>query len=175
MRNAMHDRLTTVYGARWYDNLNILDDRSLKAIREAKRRASRGLAVGAPPTPGKVVSEMSFGVWVALLDRGGHSTVAGKVRYRETLWLPALRDAFPFGPGHQKKTNRGLRTVQSLRNRIGHHEKIFSEPFKDTDLTLDALHQHCLDVAGWISVDIANWVTITSRVQNILATRPSNP
>lgn len=71
MRNAMHDRLSHAYGPTWYDNQAILDDRSLRAIREAKRRAARGLEAGAAPTPGKVISEMSFGVWVALLDRGG--------------------------------------------------------------------------------------------------------
>lgn len=98
-------------------------------------------------------------LWVALLDRGGHSTHEGRqLRYHDTLWLPALQHAFPSGPGHQKKTNRGLRTVQSLRNRIGHHEKVFKVPFKDTRLTLPGLHQHCLDVTGWISFDVEVWV-----------------
>ena len=96
----------------------------------------------------------SFGVWVALLDRGGQSSSqAGRLRYHDTLWAPALQHAFPAGPGHQRKTNRGLRVVQSLRNRVGHHEKIFNEPFKDTQFTLSGLHQHCLQVAGWVSTD----------------------
>lgn len=173
MRNAMHDQLTRSFGAHWYDEASILDDRSLRAVREAKRRASRGLPSGAYPSPGKVVSEMSFGVWVALLDRGGHSTHEGRqLRYHDTLWLPALQHAFPSGPGHQKKTNRGLRVVQSLRNRIGHHEKIFKEPFKETSLTLPTLHQHCLDATGWISGDVASWVSASSRVPAVLAAKP---
>ncbi|MBS1836074.1 MAG: hypothetical protein JST64_00095 [Actinobacteria bacterium] len=175
MRNAMHDRLSDAYGPTWYDDQSILDDRSLKAIREAKRRAARGLPAGATPTPGKVVSEMSFGVWVALLDRGGRSTVAGqRLLYHDTLWLPALQHAFPAGPGHQRRTNRGLRTVQSLRNRIGHHEKIFKEPFKDTQLTLADLHDHCIDVTGWISAEAATWATSISRVPELLTRRPSS-
>lgn len=175
MRNAMHDRLSDAYGPTWYENRLILDDRSLKAISEAKRRAARGLATGVAPTPGKVVSEMSFGVWVALLDRGGQSTAVGqRLRYHDTLWLPALQHAFPAGPGHQRKTNRGLRTVQSLRNRIGHHEKIFKEPFKDTQLTLADLHDHCIQVTGWISADAATWAMNISRVPELLDRRPTS-
>jgi hypothetical protein len=85
-RNAMHDRVTSAYGARWYDNTAILDDRSLGVIREAKRRASRGLARSTPLSPGKVVSEMSFGAWVSLLDQGGKSTTLNRrLRYHDTL------------------------------------------------------------------------------------------
>ncbi|MBK9561189.1 MAG: hypothetical protein IPO44_17055 [Candidatus Microthrix sp.] len=178
MRNAMHDRLTEAYDDRWYDNQSILDDRSLKAVGIAKSRAGRGLPAGAAPTPGKVVGEMSFGNWVALLDRGGDSTHEGcRLRYHDTLWLPALRYAFPSGLGHQRKTNQGLRAVQTLRNRIGHHEPIFKEPFKDTRLSLAGLHQHCLDVTGWISADLSIWVTNTSRVPTVLTSRPpiANP
>jgi hypothetical protein len=173
-RNAMHDQLTSAYGARWYDNTAIVDDRSLNVIREAKRRASRGIPKSTPLSPGKVVSEMSFGAWVSLLDQGGYSTAQRRrLRYHDTLWLPALQHAFPNGPAHQKKTNRGLRTVQSLRNRIGHHEKIFHEPFKDTQLTLQALHSHCLEVTGWVSPDAEAWVAASSRVVAVLAQRPA--
>lgn len=173
-RNAMHDQLTGTYGERWYDNTAILDDRSLGVIREAKRRASRGLPKSTPLSPGKVVSEMSLGAWVSLLDQGGYSTSQGRrLRYHDTLWLPALQHAFPGGPAHQRKTNRGLRTVQSLRNRIGHHEKIFNEPFKDTQLTLQALHAHCLEVTGWVSPDAKAWVAGCSRVVAVLAQRPA--
>jgi hypothetical protein len=173
-RNAMHDQLTGAFGARWYDNTAILDDRSLGVVREAKRRASRGLPRSTPLSPGKVVSEMTFGAWVSLLDQGGHSTTEHRrLRYHDTLWLPALQQAFPGGPAHQKKTNRGLRTVQSLRNRIGHHEKIFNEPFKGTQLSLGALHAHCLDVTGWVSPDAEAWVTASSRVDAVLGQRPA--
>lgn len=175
MRNAMHDRLSDAYGPVWYDNRTILDDRSLRAIGEAKRRAARGLANGVEPTPSKVVSEISFGVWVALLDRGGQSTAVGqRLRYHDTLWLPALQHAFPAGPGHQRKTNRGVRIVQSLRNRIGHHEKVFKEPFKDSQLTLAELHDHCIHVTGWISADAAAWATSISRVPELLTRRPTS-
>lgn len=173
-RNAMHDQLTGVYGVHWYDDAAVLDDRSLRVIREAKSNARRGLPKSAPLSPGKVVSEMSFGAWVALLDQGGDSTAKGRrLRYHDTLWLPALQHAFPGGPGHQKKTNRGLRTVQRLRNRIGHHEKIFNEPFKDTKLALPALHAHCLDVTAWASPDAKAWIAASSRVVAVLAERPA--
>jgi len=174
VRNAMNDQLTAVCGARWYDNTAVLDDRSLSAVREAKRRAARGVPTASPLSPGKVISEMSFGSWVAFLDQGGRSAAQGRrLRYHDTLWTPALQHAFPAGPGHQRKTNRGLRTIQSLRNRIGHHEKIFNEPFKDTQLTLQALHAHCLDVTRWASPDAKAWVAASSRVIAVLAQRPA--
>lgn len=106
--------------------------------------------------------------------QGRHSTAVGqRLRYHDTLWLPAVQHAFPAGPGHQRKTNRGLRIVQSLRNRIGHHEKIFKEPFKDTDFTLPQRHDHCIAVAGWISTDAANWAAIITRVPPLLERRPA--
>lgn len=173
VRNAMNDQLTAAYGPRWYEDSTILDDRSRAAVREAKRRASRGVPPATALSPGKVVSEMSFGVWVALLDQGGQSTAQGRrLRYHDTLWTPGLQHAFPAGLGHQRKTNRGLRTVQSLRNRIGHHEKIFSEPFKDSGLSLAALHDHCLDVGGWVSSDARAWMAAVSRVPITLGVRP---
>lgn len=173
VRNSMHDRLTAAYGERWFNNTSILDDRSLRTMRQAEVRARRGSASGRAPTAGRVVSEITFGGWVALLDKGGSSVAAGrKLRYHDTLWLPALAAAFPSGPGHQKKTNSGLRVVQSVRNRIAHHEKIFQEPFKDTRLDLVDLHEHCLDVARWVSVDVGIWASGATRVPDVLARRP---
>lgn len=64
--------------------------------------------------------------------------------------------------------------MQSRRNRIGHHEKVIKEPFKDTQLTLAELHDHCIEVTGWISADAATWATSISRVPDLLARRPAS-
>lgn len=172
LRNAMHNELAVVYGDRWFDNPKILDDRSLAAIRKARQRARRSSKATNPP-PGKVISEITFGAWVALLDQGGHSTELGdKIKYQATLWDPALRQAFPNGPHHRKKTNRGLRDVQMLRNRISHHEKIFSDSHSWTERTLEQLYEHCTTVAGWISTDAQAWVSAINRFESVMQEKP---
>ncbi len=68
------------------------------------------------------------------------------MHYSDALWLPVLQHTSPSGPGHQRTTNRWVRVVQSLRNRIAHHEKVFKTPFKDTRLTPAELHDPCIEL-----------------------------
>jgi hypothetical protein len=50
-----------------------------------------------------------------------------------------------------------LRDLRRLRNRIAHYEPILAQP-------LAALHQDTLNLAAWMSVDAAAWITTHSSV-----------
>ncbi|WP_165689006.1 Abi family protein, partial [Mycobacteroides abscessus] len=97
LRNALHNALTGTYGPEWYQNI-ALDDRSMKQVERAWGYL-RNPRQGHPSTPGRVIAQCTFGMWVNLLDAGGY---AGREPRRvhadyEQLWRSTLRSAFPGG------------------------------------------------------------------------------
>ncbi len=59
LRNAMHQQLSTAYGADWYDNPACgLDQGAMRKIENAKKTLGRG---GYAIDPPHVVAELSFG------------------------------------------------------------------------------------------------------------------
>ena len=92
LRNAMNAALVTRAGREdWYATDIGLDDRSLRAITKAWTQ---------PPAtrraPGRVVSQLMFGFWRALLDSGatvGQGPLQRTVSY-EDLWRADLHRAF---------------------------------------------------------------------------------
>ena len=88
LRNALHGQLTRCYGEAWYDNPEAgLDIGTLERIAKARTDLAR---VGQVPTPSRVVAELTFGFWVALLRGGCRLDLAGhRADYERTLWRPA--------------------------------------------------------------------------------------
>ncbi|PVB36571.1 hypothetical protein DDK07_24615, partial [Mycobacteroides abscessus] len=136
LRNALHNALTGTYGPEWYQNI-ALDDRSMKQVERAWGYL-RNPRQGHPSTPGRVIAQCTFGMWVNLLDAGGY---AGREPRRvhadyEQLWRSTLRSAFPGGriearndpSPHASFTRTWVhsvaKTVNVLRNRVAHHEPL---------------------------------------------------
>lgn len=81
-------------------------------------------------------------------------------------WAPALRRGFPGLRSHKREAVYApVNRLYRLRNRIAHHEPIHS-------LNHTARHQELLRVAAWIDPAAAAWITATSRVPCVAATRP---
>ena len=164
LRNAMHRRLAERYGSAWYDNPAAgLDRGALERVESAKaglardRRENNSL---------QVVAALTFGFWISLLGPGGRIEAGRKANYEMTLWRPALRRAF----AHRVKLNRSqahrrLNALRILRNRIAHHEPIFTR-----DLAVD--HERILDVAGWISSTTGAWIDHHSAVPGLIEAAP---
>ncbi len=92
-----------------------LDTWEQQKIREAKSR------LGVQPSPGKIVSDLNFGFWTGLFDS----------RYEQILWPRLVVRVFPqFQPYSRprQKISRRLNDIRHLRNRIFHHEPIWSDP-----------------------------------------------
>ena len=100
------------------------------------------------PLPGKVVAELSFGFWVGIIGPG----------YSESLWMPHLHKAFPNTRKSRSECHKPLNKIRLLRNRIAHHEPIFTRNLK-YDYSL------ILEIIGWINEDAARWVRHTSRFE----------
>ena len=161
LRNAMHVQLARCYGEAWYDNPAAgLDIGTLERIAKARTDLARA---GQVPTPSRVVAELSFGVWVALVGGGRRLDLAGRrANYEMTLWRPALSRAFPHRARLTRAAaHRGLNPLCKLRNRIAHHEPIFTR-------RLDEDHTRILQVTGWISPRARAWIECRSRVPLLL-------
>lgn len=157
LRNAMHGQLAKRYGPAWYDNVD-LDKGALDRLAHAKWK----LALSGDGNA-RVVAALSFGFWVSLLGPGGRLPAGRKANYEMTLWRPALRGAFPYREKlTRKQAHSRLDDLRILRNRIAHHEPIFSR-----DLAKD--HERILDAIGWMSPETAALTERCSRVIDLLA------
>jgi hypothetical protein len=161
LRNAMHRELTAVYGPTWYDNpacgFDVGTSTRILAAKDELRRD------GYPLDPPHLVAVLSFGFWVALLGKGGRGPGSGtpKRNYEMTLWRPCLYRAFPHVRLPRAQAHRPLDYLRTLRNRIAHHEPIFSRH-------LAADYQQILTVTGWMCPNTRDWIAHHSRVDEIL-------
>lgn len=159
LRNALHRELTRFHQVRrlpghWYDDpQQVLDERGVRDIAEARRRIS---AVRRPVTPGRMVSELSFGFWRYLLSS----------RYEQSLWTPALRHAFPeLRPQRRREIADRVARLHLLRNRLAHHE-----PVHRRDLVAD--YADLLFMASAICPHAAAWIERNSTVNAVISRRP---
>lgn len=161
LRNALARRLAVLHSVfgmpgEWYDDpRGILDDRGTQDIAEARRRILRQRR---PVTPGRMVSELSFGFWRYLLTS----------RYEQSLWTPALRHAFSgLRPQRRREVADRVARLHLVRNRLAHHE-----PLHRRDLTAD--FADLLFVTSAICPYAAAWIDGTSTVRTVVRQRPGD-
>jgi len=113
---------------------------------------------GCAPNTGQIISELGFGFWRFLLAR----------RYQTTLW-PDLAAGFPRAPSRRRQlVEDPVVRLHEFRNRLAHHQRIWSEPAADR-------LEDCLTLAGYVDDRVRDWIATTSRVPNILADNPRRP
>ena len=135
-----------------FDPATGLDQRGRDDIVKARRRVQ---TKGKTPTDGQIISELGFGFWRFLVAR----------RYQATLW-PDLASGFPHAPSRARRTVEDpIVRLHEFRNRVAHHERIWSEPVEDR-------YRDCLLLAGFIDRDLRAWIGATSRVPQLLERRP---
>jgi hypothetical protein len=142
LRNAMHRALSTGLGHEdWYDAFpwQMAQHEQIENAKAGLQKKSRAV------TPGRMVSELTFGFWVGLTGP----------KYSVGLWEKHLYKAFPHARLGRKLLNRRLEGIRLLRNRVAHHEPILSR-----DLMQDA--NRILETIGWISRDAELWVKQTN-------------
>jgi len=152
LRNNLHMALSKKVGKNdWYD-YHTFDKLTEIKIKEAKNKVLKKHSVVNPP---HVVAELSFGFWVSLLNRS----------YHQTLWIPILGKAFPNAKLPANKIRRQLNYLSALRNRIAHHEPIFTRHLeKDYSSTIESI--------GWMNSEKAKWIDSNNHVIEILTSKP---
>jgi hypothetical protein len=117
LRNSIDYQLTKRFNDRhWYENMEFIRIATRFQIDRISDAKSNILSEKKEITPGRIISELSFGFWTSLFD----------VRFEMTLWK-SLRLSFPNCPKQirQRKTmSSKFNSIRKLRNRIFHHEAI---------------------------------------------------
>ena len=157
LRNALHNELSNAFGSYWFDNLPIpLLPRTQNQISQTKQMLrSRNRSI----TPSAVISELSFGFWIALLGRGQQNS------YETRLWIPHLHKAFPNANVSRSSVHQPLDKLRKLRNRIAHHEPIFNRNIQND-------YQTMLQMCQLIDTEMAQWVKHHNNVDAVLVERP---
>ncbi len=145
LRNSVIRELERMTGSKeWY--LYFQTHPVLKSLYAYVNTACRHIANrGEVVTADKINGELTMGFWVSLFN----------AEYELYLWKD-LRRAFPNLPKskRQRKTvSAPLNTIQSLRNRVFHHEAISWNLAK-----LSSLHDLIVDVISWMSPSLPEWL-----------------
>jgi hypothetical protein len=157
LRNSVNHALTEQYGDQWWANEGppgLLDaDRTGDLSVVMRRIRNRGQQMNS----GQVVAGLSFGFWVGMLQP----------RYNPPIWGRHLRTAFPFLP--RSVARKGLaakgQRVAFLRNRISHHEPIFS---RDVSSDIGDL----MTMLQWMCPATHDWIKPHCRVFDLMRHKP---
>lgn len=154
LRNAVHRELTARCGTNaWYDSSSArLTPWQQDKVAEAKAALDRNRK---PPTPGRIVAELTFGFWTGFFNNTHARTGIGSF-----LSQNAFRHA-PAREQYQARLDRRWQDIRDLRNRVFHHERIIH--WKD----LDIRHRSVLEVVAWISPELHDLARTLDRFQSI--------
>jgi hypothetical protein len=135
----------------WLCDTTVLTDESRERVNEAIGRLQRG---NKRPTRGRVIASLSFGFWQALFSA-----------VYEDLWRASLSRAFPNGNGKRREIANLVGPILHFRNRIAHHEAIFSSD-------LGGQHARILKLAGTIDAEAPTYIASLSRVEKLMLEMP---
>ncbi len=142
----------------WYDNpafIKIVYRFQIDSVSEARSSILREKKI---ISPGKIVSELSFGFWTSLLD----------AKFEKTLWKN-IRLAFPNCPKkirQRKAMSSKFNGVRKLRNRIFHHESVtWSIP------ALTNYRNEIVEGIDWLNKDLLNWSQNIFRCDDVINKR----
>lgn len=160
IRNAASDVLERVYGSRWPWEETFL--RSLPASRGRRYNPRSDLESVSRRyrATSKVIAELKLAFWASLFTS----------RHDTRLWEPNILSALP---GSQNANTHTLRTqiytrlneLRRLRNRIAHHEPIFTRELNQ-DLT------GMKELIRLRSTSVSEWVSQLETVSPLLPLRP---
>lgn len=142
------------------------------ALRRAKAQADSRPAshrrYGGQVTHDDVLAQIMFGMWRDLLPNhlpGANPGLRANMN-RVRLWEEALRYAFPHVDDENGEvTFWRVAHLHRLRNRVSH-----VEPLLDTDVKTQI--QEAFDLVASINPVLADWLTGTSRVGEVLTRKP---
>lgn len=160
MRNAASEALEIIYGPRWPWSPGF--ERSLhNPTYGYSEKRDLFSARQKQTTTGKVIPELKFVFWQKLFT----------ARNDQRLWTPHLLRVFPNLPATTAVASlraglfADLEAIRTLRNRIAHHEPIFSRNLTDELAKIESL-------VNYRSTDTAQWMMSRQLVTGLLAAKP---
>ncbi|MFD0950390.1 hypothetical protein ACFQ0F_08325 [Paraperlucidibaca wandonensis] len=160
IRNAVSDVLVATYGANW--PWEVTFERSLPAAAKGYcqvkdlQMARKGVT-----TVGKVIPELKFIFWQKMFT-SRHDVRLWDVHLRSVMLNAPLADPIRT---IRKSAYDSLEQIRLLRNRIAHHEPIFSRNLADDIEMINKL-------VMLRSRDVANWMKHYEQATFLLANKP---
>lgn len=163
IRNAAVEAIEAQFGGNWHLSLGFRHTLPVPPPGSRRYFAIRDLQACASnlPTSGKVVAELKFAFWGSLFV----SAQDGR------LWSPHLANIFPGLPhpisvSHaREKLYNDIETIRKLRNRIAHHEPVFSRNLADD-------HHRIMNIIHWRRPAAAQWLNGVEKISGLLNNRP---
>ena len=145
LRNRINHEMSFIYGANWLNNSMVpLQLNAKQMITEATK------ACGVNHSNSDLVAEIKFAFWVSLLGP----------RYDATIWRSVVQKAFRAKGGKKRAdVHSRLNALRRFRNRVAHHEPIYS--------TASKMHAECLEAISWMCPDTCAWATHQSRFERV--------
>lgn len=160
VRNAVSDALQAVYGDRWPWSAtferSLPDPSSGYSPRKDLQRASHNAS-----TTSKVIPELTFVFWQKMFTKRHDSRIWDK---QLLLIMPNLEAVKPLTDLRQNIYG-DLEQIRRLRNRIAHHEPIFSRNLADD-------YQKILALVSFRSTETVSWLKKNQRATAVLAEKP---
>jgi hypothetical protein len=155
LRNRINNHIRNVKGKTdWYDSVPAMI-KTKDAVTKAKQLAKEEVA---QPTPDDVVCRLTFGFWANLLDKSQRDSA----KPDHFIW--DQHDFKKVFVGADKSLSVGianmrLLSLNSLRNRLFHHEPIWKGRKVDSLSSAIKVVEHqytdLLEVLGWLSPEMS--------------------
>lgn len=161
VRNGVVEAIEKVHGASWRSAVGFV--RSLPHLNRPGYQPQNDLREQAAkqPSAGKVVAELKFAFWQHMFTKGQDAR----------LWLPHFVNCFPgYNAALTVKQARAsmhheLGLVRSFRNRIAHHEPIFTR-------NLVAEYERVRQLVEWRRPSVAAWMDANQTISALLSSPP---
>lgn len=156
LRNSIDYQLSTRFNDKeWYDNKGFIKIASRFQINGISQARTNIYSEKKELTPGRIISELSFGFWTSLFD----------TKFEMTLWKN-LRLAFPNCPKRIRKRrtmSSKFNGIRKLRNRIFHHEAI--------TWNLAVLNSYKVEIIQgieWLNKDLLCWLVDLNHIDQTI-------
>jgi len=161
IRNAVVEGLESVHTQNWAWNQGYI--RSLPNPRRgySPQRDLIQASSAHQPTIGKVVAELKFVFWEKMFT----------TRHDARIWDNHINNVFPYAPNTmtvpqlRQKIYDDIFIVRKLRNRIAHHEPIFTR-------NLQADYDKIYELISWRDTHTADWMDGLQSVTRLIAAKP---
>lgn len=162
VRNGVAEAIEKVHGQTWpWSNGFIRSLPRPKLPRDYNPARNLQNVAANQPTVGKIVAELKFAFWEQIFTAGQDSRI----------WNAHFRTSFPGAPttltiGEARAiAYRNLRAIRLLRNRIAHHEPIFSRNIIDE-------YSRIHEMLSWRNQVAAAWMDRKQEVTNLIHLKP---
>jgi len=161
IRNAATERLDVVHTPNWARNNGFIQSLPQPKRNIYSPRKNLQDVAARQPTAGKIVAELKFVFWEKLFTS----------RHDVILWNNHINDIFPFAPSSmssaqlREKIHNDIFSIRKLRNRIAHHEPIFSRDLQDD-------YNKIRELIFWRDETTADWMHNLQSVERLISQKP---